>query len=136
MSTPTTTSNTEEPRELAPGDYENLYHQQREENERLKTLIASSRLSPVAPHAEKDAEVPVTAARARALLGPVQLLNMSREDKIRSLSVDPATVDDNVLRELFGRGSDGKALAELQRKSPYRVKVLRECALLLNIYGA
>jgi hypothetical protein len=78
----------------------------------------------------------VPASRVKALLGPLALLKMTRDEKLQSLGVDPASVTDDGLKKIFGRGNDGKMGGDLQKTSPARYAQLREAALLLNVYGA
>ena len=130
-----TSTTTEELREVQPSDYENLYAEQVAECERLKSIIAASRLAPIAEHPLKDARPAVSADRLRALVGPTQLLAMTRAEKIAALGLDPNGVDDAFLRKCFGKSNDGSAAAELHKTSPLRYRQLKEASLLLGIYA-
>jgi len=117
-----------------PSDWENLYSQQKLENERLQAVITATRSArAAAPQSVKPA---MTAERLRASVGDLALLKMSRDEKLQSLGVDPASVTDDGLHKLFGRGNDGKAAAELSKVNPGRYGLLREAAVLLGRYAA
>ncbi len=120
--------------QAVPSDYEALYKAQRDENERLQAVITATRSS-VTP-APQSAKAPVSAERLRSTLGPLTLLRMSRAEKLQSIGVDPASVTDDGLHKLFGRGNDGKAAAELSKVNPGRYALLREAADLLRLYAA
>ena len=125
--------------EVTEHDYENLYREQRAENERLKAILDAARLSSAssgAPAARPNAKAAVSADRVRTLLGPVGFLNSTRSEKLMALGVDPASVTDDGLRKLFGRGADFQAAQDLQRSNPERYAVLKQCALILNLYSA
>jgi hypothetical protein len=125
-----------EPEPVKPsGDYENLYLAQKEETERLKNVLAASRLSTAPATGNRQATKPaVTADRVRALVGPVGVLKMTRSEKLQSLGLEPASVDDGYLRRLFGRSNDGTAASELMKQNPSRYLILREAAKILNIF--
>lgn len=135
----TTTENTEQFHEATPSDYETLYQESQEEISRLKAVITSARLAPVTDHPQKDAKPAVTAARLRATIGDVALRNMTREDKLRALSLDPSTIDDALLQKCFGlasKGNDGKSAREIYNKSPLRYRQLKQAAEILGYLGA
>jgi hypothetical protein len=123
--------------EVTEHDYEALYAESRAENERLKAVLDAARLSAGggAP-ARPSAKAAVSADRVRALLGPVGFLNTTRDEKLKALGVDPASVTDDGLKKLFGRGADFQAAQDLQRSNPGRHATLRECAKILNLYAA
>jgi hypothetical protein len=115
-------------------DYQKLYEQKVEENDRLSAVIAASRIATSTP-ANKSHRPAITAARMRALVGDAAYLNMSRTEKLVALGVDPASASDDLLRRAFGRGAAGSVGADLHKTSPARYSLLREAALALNIYG-
>jgi hypothetical protein len=121
---------------LTPSDYEKLYEEQRVETERLQGLLAISRIGNAQTNHKPSVKPVVTAERARAVLGPVGFLNTGRDDRLRAVQVDPASITDEGLRKLFGRGADFKAAQDLQRSNPGRYAALREGAKILNLYCA
>ena len=125
--------------EVTEKDYEALYQDQRAENERLKAILDAARLSSAgrgSPAARPSTKATVSSDRVRALLGPVGFLNTSRDEKLKALGVDPASITDDGLKKLFGRGADFQAAQDLQRSNPGRHATLRECAKILNLYAA
>jgi hypothetical protein len=120
-----------------PTDYQLLYEESRAENERLGKVLQAARLgnTPSASHPQQDAKPAVTAERFKALVGPVQFLKMTRFEKLVGLGLDPATVDDEYLRKVFGRGADGKYGQELFKTNRLRYRELKNAADILDIYG-
>jgi hypothetical protein len=116
-------------------DHEAIAADLRAENTRLKASLAAVRTGTTGSDTS-GGKPTITAARFRAEVGLNNLRGMPREDKLRGLGLDPASVDDNHLERLFCIGNDGTAVAELMRASPRRYKELKEAANLLGIYGS
>ena len=118
-------------------DYKALYETQASELEALKNLVAATRVTQQsAGTPDKDRKPAVSADRARALVGEFEWSRMTESQRISSLGVDPATVDRGLLHRAFGRGADSKLANDMYKKtSPYRYRVLREVAVVLNIFG-
>jgi hypothetical protein len=120
------------------GDYESLYHKEREENRRLQDVIASGRYSsPVGDEVAKHAKPGMTAGRLRGLWGELRWQQSTDIDRLKALGVDPSTVDRALLKRLFGlssQGNDGHEAQQLYRTNRYRYLVLRECAKALGIF--
>jgi hypothetical protein len=118
-------------------NYSLMYEEQREENARLRSIMSAARISGVPTHAPgADRKPSITAEHVRRSVSPVAFLNMTRDQKIQSLGVDPATVTDGALKKLFGRSNDGIAAKDLHLSNPLQYRQLRECALILNKFGA
>jgi hypothetical protein len=136
MSNPEETLTTEDlNHEVTSSEYEALYGEVQAENERLKAVIAASRIAPVTEHPLKDAKPSITAERVKALVGQHGVNKMTRSEKLASLQIDPTSVDDTLLRKCFGRGNDGSAALELHKTSPLRYRQLKEASLLLGIFA-
>ena len=122
----------------APTDYEALYRSQQAENESLKAVLAAARLNGASNPGSKldDRKPAITAERFKRMVDPVTFLKMPRNEKLAGIGVDPASVSDDRLKALFGRGADGREINELSKVNPYRLRLLREAAEILNIYAA
>jgi hypothetical protein len=117
-----------------PVDFQKLYEEKVEENDRLQNIITSARIASSAP-VNKSHKPSVTVARLRATLGDAVFHGMSRNEKLVSLGVDPK-VSDDTLRKGWGRGNDGRFASDLMKTNPREYGLLREAAIALNIYGA
>lgn len=116
-------------------DWEDLYNNQKAETARLSTIIDAARVAPSAAPAQR-VQPAITADRVKATVSPTAFLKMTREDKIRSLGVDPASITDDGLRKVFGRGCDNSLKVELMNVSPRRYAELKQVSLILNIFAA
>lgn len=120
---------------VTPSAYEAMYHAERAKADQLREVLAAARINPDKP-AAKDAGGPVKSAdQVRAQLGQVQLLNMTREAKLATLGIVDASVTNQLLRGLFGRGNTGQLAKDLMLVSPTRYALLKQASLLLGIYG-
>jgi hypothetical protein len=122
-----------------PSDYKVLYESLQAEVDSLKSVISSARLNGVATSqqpADKDKKIAVTADRFRRMVDPVAFLKLTRDEKLTGIGVDPASVTDDRLKALFGRGNSGREAGELFKSSPYRYRQLKEAAEILNLYAA
>jgi hypothetical protein len=120
-----------------PTDFEAISNELRAENERLKSVLAAAKISSTPTAANQKSAKPVlTAERFKALVGPVAVLQMTRQEKLSGLGLDPSSVSDDYLKQVFGRGADGAFGQELIRTSPQRYYLLREAAIILGIYCA
>jgi hypothetical protein len=119
-------------------DYRELYEAQQAEIESLNAVITAARLNGASTPASKvdDRRPAVTAERFKRMIDPVTFLRMSRNEKLAGIGVDPASVSDERLKTLFGRGTDGREAQELAKVNPYRHRLLREAADILNLYAA
>lgn len=131
----TSASPTTEYHEVTPSDYELLYQEQRQENERLKALLTVARVSGTPGNTQTSTRPVVTAERVEATLGRAAFLNTSRSEKLQAIGLDPS-VTDEYLRKLFGRNADFKAAQDLHKTSPGKYALLREGAKILNIFAA
>jgi hypothetical protein len=117
-------------------DYSLMYSEMREENTRLKAIMTAARIEGKPVHAPgADRKPAVSAEHVRRSLGPLAMHNMTRNQKLEALGLNPEAVSDGALKKLFGRGNDGVAAKDLHNADPLRLKQLREAALLLNVYG-
>lgn len=118
-------------------DFEQLYTEQRAENDRLKAVMVAARIEGKPVHAPgADRKPAVTAEHIKRSLGPLAMHNLTRDQKLQSLGVDPAAVSDSALKKLFGKGNDGVAAKDLHLSNPLQYRTLREASLILNLYGA
>lgn len=115
-------------------DYEALYNEKTAEVERLQTVLTAGRLAANRPD-NRSSKPQITAERVKALVGNAGLLKMSRAEKLASIGVDPNSVTDELLRRIFGRGADGAVGQDLMKSDPARYGLLKQAAIILNIYG-
>lgn len=125
------------PEPAQPTDFETLYKAQQVEIDDLKAVISAARLNGTGSASKLDDRKPsVTAERFKRMVDPVAFLRMTRNEKLAGIGVDPASVSDERLKALFGRGNNGREASELHKLNPYRYKILREAAEILNLYAA
>ena len=117
-------------------DWQQMYEQQRKETEKLRTILTAAKVGTATSASLQGNKPEITAAHLKASLNPVQFLNLSRDEKLRALKIDPTTVSDDDLHRIFGRGANGAIGADLMKVNPGRYRLLREAAQILNIYGA
>ncbi|HMH13270.1 MAG TPA: hypothetical protein VK578_09195 [Edaphobacter sp.] len=117
-------------------DWQALYLEQKEQTDLLQNVITAARIGQSSNPANKDAKPAITAERFKRMVDPVEFLRMTRDNKLRGLGIDPASITDETLRQLFGRGNDGKLAGDLSKSNLGRYYLLKEAALVLNIYGA
>lgn len=104
-----------------------------EENRQLKAQNEALRSrGPVAP---PSGQAPFNAAQVRGRLGNT-FFTLSNNQKISAAGVDPASVNVEELRRLFGRGADCKKALDYSRQNPSDYAKKREIARLLDLYGA
>ena len=116
-------------------DWEDLYNHQKAETARLHTIIDAARVAPSAFPVHR-VQAAITAERVKATVSPTAFLKMTRDDKVRSLGLDPASITDDGLRKVFGRGADNSVKVELMKVSPKRYAELKQASLILNIFAA
>jgi hypothetical protein len=114
-------------------DYEALYLAQKEQNEALQGVLLATRSQAVTAN-PLNTKPSVTSDRVRAIHGD-GFHKLSRAQKLQSLGVDPVSISDDGLKALFGRGNDGKLAQDLAKTNMGRYRLLKECALILNIYA-
>lgn len=117
-----------------PVDFEAMYNEKVEENNRLQNIITSAKIASSAP-VNKSHKPAVTVARLRATLGDAVFHGMSRFEKLTSLGA-PTDVSDDTLRKGWGRGNDGRFASDLMKTNPRQYGLLKEAAIALGIYGA
>ena len=86
-------------------NWQQMYEQQKKETETLQTILTAAKVGTAAPASLQGNKPEVTATHLKASLNPVVFLNMSRNEKLQALKIDPATVSDDQLRRIFGRGA-------------------------------
>ena len=120
-----------------PSDFEEMYHQRGEEIARLEAVLSATRrnATPIA-HPQATLKPGITAERFKAMTGKVEFLNLTRDQKLAGMGLDPKAISDSQLRQTFGKGADAALGADLMKVSPLRYRQLKEAALVLNIYGA
>ena len=117
---------------VSESQYKQLYEAQKLETERANALLTAARsTTAVAPQTIRPA---MTADRVKATLGDLAVYKLTRDQKLQSLGIDPASITDQALSQLFGRGNDGKLGADLVKSNPRQYFLLREAAMLLNLY--
>jgi hypothetical protein len=115
-------------------DYEQLYESQKAETGRLNALLTAAKISNSS--APKSVQPSMTAQKARAMVGELAWLKMSRDERLISIGVDPKSVTNEGLQKIFGRGNDGSIGKDLMKTSPSRYAQLRQASLALNLYAA
>ena len=116
-----------------------MYEDQRSENERLQSVLDAARLrqrneAQSESARNRDRQPGLSVERLKAQTGALRYQQMSRAERLTALGVDPATSDD-LLRQLFGRGNDGKLAADLKKADPHKYRVLREGAIATGTYA-
>ena len=124
----------EELKAQKPSDFESLYEQQKEENARLQAILTAGRVSK--PTAPQSAKATVLAEQVRARLGDVAFHQLTRDERLLSVGVDPKSITNEGLSKIFGRGNDGSVGRDLMRTSPQRYAQLRQAALITNLFAA
>jgi hypothetical protein len=114
-------------------DHELIAADLRAENTRLKASLAAVRFG-ATPSDTNSGQPTITAARFTAEVGLNNLRGMQKDEKLRGLGLDPASVSIDHLERLFCIGNGGVAAAELNRTSQRRYKELKEAAKILGIF--
>jgi hypothetical protein len=117
-----------------PSDFESLYEQRKEENARLQAILTAGRVS--RPTAPQSVKATVLAEQVKARLGPATFHQMTRNEKLQAVGVDPKSITNEGLSKIFGRGNDGTVGRDLMRTSPQRYAQLRQASLILNLFAA
>jgi hypothetical protein len=113
-------------------EYYRLWEQQRQENEALKAQLGAVRENRVA---RADTRTVDTMEQVRDRIGRAAWFQLPESGKLTAMGLDPASVDKQQLRDLFGRHTDTALAVDLMKTSPYRYKQLKQAALALNITG-
>jgi hypothetical protein len=122
--------------QVASEDYKALYEQQKAQTESLQAVIDATRIGKTSSlPSDKGTKPSMTAERFKRMVDPVEFIRMTRDNKLRGIGVDPASVTDEALRALFGKGADGKLSCDLFKSNSTRYYLLKQAALVLNIYG-
>jgi hypothetical protein len=113
-------------------EYYRLWEQQRQENEALKAQLGAVRENRAA---RADTRTVDTMEQVRDRIGRAAWFQLPESGKLTAMGLDPASVDKQQLRSLFGRHTDTALAVDLMKTSPYRYKQLKQAALALNITG-
>lgn len=119
---------------VTPSTYEAMYLAERAKADQLREVLAAARINPDRPTAKEAGGPTKSAEQVKAQLGQVQMLNLTREQKLAALGVVDATVTDEFLRCLFGRSNTGQLAKDLHITSPARYALLKQCAILTGAY--
>jgi predicted small metal-binding protein len=86
-------------------------------------------------HGRPEAHIIVdTVEKVRARVGELGWAKMSKEQRLASIGVAPASVNPAELQSLFGRASDHKKASDLMRADQRKYKILKEAAKVLGIF--
>jgi hypothetical protein len=113
-------------------EYFHLYQQQKQEAEALKAQLGAVRENRTA---RADTRTVDTMEQVRERVGRATWFQFSEAQKLTALGLDPATVDKNQLRTLFGRNTDTAFAVDFMKTNPYLYKQYRQASLALNITG-
>lgn len=119
---------------IPPSDFEELYKQSKADQAALQAVVAAAQIG--RPAGGPNPQPVMTDARLRGTLSQLEYRNLSRDARVSAYGLDPATVKDSLLFDLFGRGNDGKAAQELQRANGGRYSLLKQVAITTGIFGA
>ncbi|MGA8742978.1 MAG: hypothetical protein WB561_17460 [Terracidiphilus sp.] len=117
---------------LANNPSHQLYLQAKQENALLKAQLGAVRENRTA---KADNRTVDTMERVRDTMGRATWFQLSRDQKVASLGVEPSSVDMVQLRTLFGKHTDTALAVDFAKTSPYRYKQLREVAKALDVTG-
>jgi hypothetical protein len=113
-------------------EYYLLYEAQKKEMELLKAQLGAVRENKVA---RTDNRTVDSMERVRDQMGRATWFQLSRDQKVASLGVEPSSVDMVQLRALFGKHTDTALAVDFMKTNPYRYRQLREVALALDVTG-
>lgn len=121
-------------------DWRSLYEDSKTRLEQLENELSAVRTAQAAQHAtdtfrQNDRRPAVDAEQVKARAG-ASWHQMSRDGKLSALGIDPTSITDERLRQLFGRGNDGKLSSDLHKSNPFQYRRLKQAALALDIYCA
>lgn len=113
-------------------EYFHLYEAQKKETELLKAQLGAVRENKVA---RTDSRVVTSMERVRDTMGRSTWFQLTRDQKVASLGVDPSSVDMVQLRNLFGKHTDTAYAVDYMKTNPFRYRQLREVAKALDVTG-
>jgi len=113
-------------------EYYHLYNQEKKARETAEAQLGAVREN---REAKADTRTVESMEQVRERVGRAMWFQFSESQKLTALGLDPATVDKNQLRSLFGAKSDGAYAVDFMKTSPYRYRQLKQAALALNITG-
>jgi len=113
--------------------YAQMYEQQKQENEALRTQLAALRDNRSVSTEAKSYKHPVSEERARRLAGDGQWYMYTTAQKLQAIGVPDATEDQ--CRKLFGARANGPAALDFSKANPKRYAALREAAKVYGVYG-
>jgi hypothetical protein len=117
-------------------EYYHLYMQEKAAHAATSATLGAVKQNQGVTTANQNYRHPVTAERARELMGRAQWFMCTEAQKIQAMDVDPKSVDKAQVRALFGKNHDVTAAVDFSKANPRRYAALREVAKALNIYGA
>jgi chorismate mutase len=126
-------------REMVESDQRNqqneYYHLYLQEKQAREAAEAANKAVRDNHTARADTRTVTTMERTRDLMGRAAWFQLTEAQKISALGVDPATVDKQLLRTLFGKNTDTAAAVDYAKANPYKYKQFREVSLALDITG-
>jgi hypothetical protein len=117
---------------LANNPSHQLYLAAQKENELLKAQLGAVRENKVA---RTDTRTVDSMERVRDLMGRATWYQLSRDQKVASLGVEPSSVDHVQLRKLFSKETDSGYAVDFMKTNPFRYRQLREVAKALDVTG-
>lgn len=125
-------SNFESNERKQSNEYYHLYENQKLEIEALKAQAKAVNDNRTAA---KDERVVTSMERCRDLMGRATWQQLSTNQRIAAIGVEPQSVDRKQLEDLFGRNASSTYASDLIKTSPYRYRQLREVAKIMNVTG-
>jgi hypothetical protein len=122
----------ESERQNQASPYYALYQSEKAKRELAEKQIAAVRENKVARADDRRVD---SMERTRDLMGRDVWFQLSRDQKVASLGVEPSSVDMVQLRALFGKHSDAALAVDYMKTNPYRYRQLREVAKALDVTG-
>jgi hypothetical protein len=113
-------------------EYYHLYEQQKAETEALKAQLGAVRENRAA---KADTRTVDTMEMIRKRVGRATWFQLSEAGKLSAMGLDPASVDKNQLRTLFGASTDTAFAVDFMKTNPYCYRQLKQAAMALNITG-
>jgi hypothetical protein len=118
------------------GVWRELYEQQGRELAELKQVAAAARFNSALSTVDQNIKPSMTVERAKALAGPDAWYRMTEAQRLAAIGQDINTVDRDLLKRTFGRGSDSRLGQDLFKTSALKYRLQKEAAICLGLYAA